>query len=180
MVLKNYKLFNKSKKFNFYNSKKKHLIDFKNINKKINKYNSKIILSEKFINCLMLKGKKSISEKIFFDFLKLLKKSSIKNIIFFFKFSLINSSLILSIYKIKNKKRIIREIPFMLLPKNRIIWAIKNIIKSIKIQSKNCFSTNFKNEIIKILKKNSNILLKRNEVHISSLKNKAFAHFRWF
>lgn len=180
MVLKNYKLFNKSKKFNFYNLKKKHLIDFKNINKKINKYNSKIILSEKFINCLMLKGKKSISEKIFFDFFKLLQKSSIKNIIFFVKFSLINSSLILSIYKIKNKKRIIREIPFILLPKNRIIWSIKNIIKSVKIQSKSCFLVNFKNEIINILKKNSNILLKRNDIHASSIKNKAFAHFRWF
>jgi small subunit ribosomal protein S7 len=171
MVLKNYKLLKK---------KKKYLINFKNINKKINKYNSKTILSEKFINCLMLKGKKGISEKIFFDFFKFLQKSSIKNIIFFLKFSLINSSLILSIYKIKNKKRIIREIPFMLLPKNRIIWSIKNIIKSIKIQSKNCFLVNFKNEIINILKKNSNILLKRNDVHTSSLKNKAFAHFRWF
>jgi small subunit ribosomal protein S7 len=180
MVPKNYKLFNKSKKFNFYNLKKKYLIDFENINKKINKYNSKIILSEKFINCLMLKGKKSISEKIFFDFFKLLQKSSIKNIIFFFKFSLINSSLILSTYKIKNKKRIVREIPFMLLPKNRIIWSIKNIIKSIKILSKNCFLVNFKNEIINILKKNSQVLLKKNDVHTSSLKNKAFAHFRWF
>jgi len=180
MVLKNYKLLHKSKTINYYNLKKKHLIYFKNTNKKINKYNSKIILSEKFINCLMLKGKKSISEKIFFDFFKLLKKSSIKNIIFFFKFSLINSSLILSIYKIKNKKRIIREVPFMLLPKNRIIWAIKTIIKSIKFQSKTGLLVNFKNEIINILKKNSNILLKRNDVHTSSLKNKAFAHFRWF
>ena len=50
----------------------------------------------------------------------------------------------------------------MLLPKNRIIWAIKTIIKSIKFQSKTGLLVNFKNEIINILKKNSNILLKRN------------------
>ena len=79
MVLKNYKLLHKSKTINFYNLKKKHLIYFKNTNKKINKYNSKIILSEKFINCLMLKGKKSISEKIFFDFFKFVKPGQRSN-----------------------------------------------------------------------------------------------------
>jgi ribosomal protein S7 len=84
-----------------------------NLNKKINKFNSNILLSEKFINYLMLKGKKSTSESIFFNIFKLLQKISVKNIIYVIKFSLINSSVIISTYKIKNKKkRIIREIPF--------------------------------------------------------------------
>jgi ribosomal protein S7 len=86
-----------------------------NLNKKINKFNSNILLSEKFINYLMLKGKKSTSESIFFNIFKLLQKISVKNIIYVIKFSLINSSVIISTYKIKNKKkRIIREIPFII------------------------------------------------------------------
>ena len=56
------------------------------LNKKINRFNSNILLSEKFINYLMLKGKKSISESILFNIFRLLQKISIKNIIYLIKF----------------------------------------------------------------------------------------------
>jgi len=50
----------------------------------------------------------------------------------------------------------------MLSPTKRILWFIKNIIKIIKSKSSaNCFVVNFKNEVIKILNKNSEILLKK-------------------
>ena len=152
-----------------------------NLNKKINKFNSNILLSEKFINYLMLKGKKSTSESIFFNIFKLLQKISVKNIIYVIKFSLINSSVIISTYKIKNKKkRIIREIPFIISSKKRIFNAIKLSINFIRLEFKNNFLINYKNEIIKILKKNSDFLIKKDETHSSALKNKAYAHFRWF
>jgi small subunit ribosomal protein S7 len=179
MVQKNYKNNIVNNKFNSYRLKKNKII-FNNLNKKLNKYNSTVLLSEKFIKCLMLKGKKSISEKIFFNIFVLLQTIFTKNIVFFFKCSLINSSLIISTYKIKKKKRILREIPFLLSLNKRIIWAVKNIIKIINLQVKNCFITKFKNEIIKVLKKNSEILVKKNEMHLLALKNKAYAHFRWF
>lgn len=165
MVLKNHKIFKLNKKINKYNS---------------NRFNI-IILSEKFINCLMKKGKKSISEKIFFTLFKLLQKTILKNMIIFFKLSILNSSITFSVHKIKNKKNIIREIPFMLSSVKRVLWAVKNIIKIITINSTNsCFVITFKNEIIKILKKNSEILLKKKEINLYALKHKAYAHFRWF
>jgi small subunit ribosomal protein S7 len=151
------------------------------LNKKINRFNSNILLSEKFINYLMLKGKKSISESILFNIFRLLQKISIKNIIYLIKFSLINSSVIISTYKIKNKKkRIIREIPFILSSKKRIFNSIKLNINFIRSESKNNFLISYKNEILKILKKNSTFLTKKDEIHSSALKNKAYAHFRWF
>jgi len=151
------------------------------LNKKINRFNSNILLSEKFINYLMLKGKKSISESILFNIFRLLQKISIKNIIYLIKFSLINSSVIISTYKIKNKKkRIIREIPFIMSSKKRIFNSIKLNINFIRSESKNNFLISYKNEILKILKKNSTFLTKKDEIHSSALKNKAYAHFRWF
>jgi small subunit ribosomal protein S7 len=151
------------------------------LNKKINRFNSNILLSEKFINYLMLKGKKSISESILFNIFRLLQKISIKNIIYLIKFSLINSSVIISTYKIKNKKkRIIREIPFIMSSKKRIFNSIKLNINFIRSESKNNFLISYKNEILKILKKNSIFLIKKDEIHSSALKNKAYAHFRWF
>lgn len=152
-----------------------------NLNKKINKYNSNFVLSEKFINYLMLKGKKSVSEKIVFHIFRLLHKITIKNIVYLIKFSFINSSIVLSIYKIKNKKkRVIREIPFILSSQKRIVISIKSIINFIRLKPKSSFIINYKTEIIKILKKNSDFLLKKDEIHFSALKNKAYAHYRWF
>lgn len=179
MVQKNYKNFNKTPFVSKYNSKTK-LIQFKNFNNKLNKYNSKVILSHKIINCLMLSGKKNLAEKIFYKTFKLLQKVSLKNSKVVLKFSLLNISPIISVFKKKNKKRIVREIPFLLKPTFRIILAIKNIINMVRKQSYNIFSEHFKNEILFILKKNSEILIKKNELHTYALKNKAFAHFRWF
>jgi len=174
MAQKNYKNFiNKS-------NIQINITQFKNFNNKLNKYNSKIILSDKIINCLMLCGKKNLAEKIFYKIFKLLQKVSLKNSKIVLKFSLLNVSPIISVFKKKNKKRIVREIPFLLKPTLRIILAIKNIINMVKKQSYNIFSEHFKNEIIFILKKNSEILIKKNELHTYALKNKAFAHFRWF
>jgi small subunit ribosomal protein S7 len=174
MAQKNYKNFiNKS-------NIQINITQFKNFNNKLNKYNSKIILSDKIINCLMLCGEKNLAEKIFYKTFKLLQKVSLKNSKIVLKFSLLNVSPIISVFKKKNKKRIVREIPFLLKPTLRIILAIKNIINMVKKQSYNIFSEHFKNDIIFILKKNSEILIKKNELHTYALKNKAFAHFRWF
>jgi ribosomal protein S7 len=68
------------------------------------KNNTTFVLSEKFVNNLMLKGKKNISEKIIFNIFKILQKITVKNSIFIIKFSLLNSSIVLSTYRIKNKK----------------------------------------------------------------------------
>ena len=153
----------------------------KNYNKTYAKNNSNIVLSEKFINYLMLKGKKNISEKIIFNLFSLLQKTSVKNVVYVIKFSLINSSIVLLTYKIKNqKKRIVREIPYILSLKKRIFNAIKLSIIFIRLKLKSNFLITFKNEVLKILKKNSDLLLKKNEIFLSALKNKAYAHFRWF
>jgi small subunit ribosomal protein S7 len=177
MEQKNYKIF--SKTFNKSSFKTKE-INFKSFNKKLNKYNFKVSFSSKMINCLMIKGNKSLVEKLLFKTFKILQESSLKNSNSVVKFSLLNISPILSVFQKKNKKRVLREIPFLLKPTLRLVRAIKSIIKIVKKQSQNSFSENLKNEIINILKKNSDLLVKKNDLHSYALKNKAFAHFRWF
>ena len=145
------------------------------------KNSTNFVLSEKFVNNLMSKGKKSISEKIIFNIFKILQKITVKNSIFIIKFSLLNSSIVLSTYRIKNKKKVVvREIPFILSLQKRTFSIIKVILNFIKFKLKSSFLINFKNEIIKILKKNSDLLLKKEQIFLSVLKNKAYAHFRWF
>jgi small subunit ribosomal protein S7 len=145
------------------------------------KNSTNFVLSEKFVNNLMSKGKKSISEKIIFNIFKILQKTTVKNIIYLIKFSVINSSIVLCTFKIKKKKKgVVREIPFILSLQKRTFSIIKVILNFIKFKLKSSFLINFKNEIIKILKKNSDLLLKKEQIFLSVLKNKAYAHFRWF
>ena len=145
------------------------------------KNSTNFVLSEKFVNNLMSKGKKSISEKIIFNIFKILQKTTVKNIIYVIKFSVINSSIVLCTYKKKKKKKgVVREIPFILSLQKRTFSIIKVILNFIKFKLKSSFLINFKNEIIKILKKNSDLLLKKEQIFLSVLKNKAYAHFRWF
>ncbi len=144
------------------------------------KNSTNFVLSEKFVNNLMSKGKKSISEKIIFNIFKILQKTTVKNIIYVIKFSVINSSIVLCTFKIKKKKGVVREIPFILSLQKRTFSIIKVILNFIKFKLKSSFLINFKNEIIKILKKNSDLLLKKEQIFLSVLKNKAYAHFRWF
>jgi small subunit ribosomal protein S7 len=145
------------------------------------KNSTNFVLSEKFVNNLMSKGKKSISEKIIFNIFKILQKTTVKNIIYVIKFSVINSSIVLCTFKKKKKKKgVVREIPFILSLQKRTFSIIKVILNFIKFKLKSSFLINFKNEIIKILKKNSDLLLKKEQIFLSVLKNKAYAHFRWF
>ena len=71
------------------------------------KNSTNFVLSEKFVNNLMSKGKKSISEKIIFNIFKILQKTTVKNIIYVIKFSVINSSIVLCTFKIKKKKKVL-------------------------------------------------------------------------
>lgn len=145
------------------------------------KNSTNFVLSEKFVNNLMSKGKKSISEKIIFNIFKILQKTTVKNIIYVIKFSVINSSIVFCTFKKKKKKKgVVREIPFILSLQKRTFSIIKVILNFIKFKLKSSFLINFKNEIIKILKKNSDLLLKKEQIFLSVLKNKAYAHFRWF
>jgi small subunit ribosomal protein S7 len=162
------------------NYKRLNLIQFQIFNKKFNNYNYKLPLKNKIVNCLMINGKKQVSEKIFFETLKLLHQSSFKNIKNILKFSLINITPIIAVRQNKKKNRIINEIPFLLNPSLRMTIAIKNIIKNTKKQSNHFFSENLKSEFINILKKNSENLIQKTELQKYALKKKAFTHFRWF
>jgi small subunit ribosomal protein S7 len=150
------------------------------VQKNFNKYNSKFILNYKIINCLMVNGEKQVSEKIFLNTLKLLLQTSSKNIKSILIFSLLKITPIIIVHQNKKKKRIINEIPFLIKRSLRITKAIKNVIKNTKNQSNIFFSEYLKNEIINILKKNSILLLQKEDLQNYALKKKAFSHFRWF
>jgi len=138
-----------------------------------------INLKNKIINHLTLNGNKQTSEKKFNKTLKELNKESIKITKELIRLALIKSSPIFKLHIIKQKKRKkknIKEIPTFISKKNRrTSLAIKFIISTIK-EKKNSFA----NEILNILKNNSETVNKKNISQKQVLKQKRyFSFYRW-
>ncbi len=134
----------------------------------------------KIINIFMVKGLKEISEKNLFNLLKLLNKSNKKKISFLLKNFLIKHSLFLNIKTVKRKKKIFTEIPYLVKPKLRLYFAIKNVLTNIKHKYES-FRNKMMKEIIKVLtKKSSNSFKILEDSYKNAFTKKAFAHYRWF
>lgn len=140
---------------------------------------NQILLKTIIINLSMLKGNKFCSEKHFFKVFNLLQQLSKKNSKKIFQFSVINILPFIGVKIKKKKTRVFYEIPFLLKPTLRIFYAIKTIIENTK-KKKKSFSIEFKEELIKILNRNSDVLKQKEEIHKYSFSKKIFSHFRWF
>lgn len=130
----------------------------------------------------MLSGKKYYSEKDFLKTFKLIQIITKKSFFQILKISIVNTSPFLHIQKQRRnkKKKTFVEIPFLLKPPLRISYCIKNIIKEINKSRTVSFKLQLSNELIKILKKKSEILKTRKESQEYIFSKKAFSHYRWF
>jgi len=143
---------------------------------------------EKFINFLMIHGKKMKAYTIFYESLNLIKKTSIiKNSISF-------SALNIVFQAVENVKpnlevRKVRiagmtyQVPSLLSQKRQETLAIRWIIESAKkrkMQSKLSFSECLSQEIIDAYKKQGQACQKRDELHKIAEANRAYIRYRWW
>jgi len=142
----------------------------------------KLSLKYKVFNYLMVNGNKETCENIFLKSSKILQKSSTKNNQEVIKTSIINSSPVLSIKQIKQKgkKKIVKKYPFLLDFGNRITFAIKFILKTVKEKKSLHLHTNLKEEI-KANSQNFGGAIKRKEdLQKDAILNKKYSYYRWF
>nr|YP_010377331.1 ribosomal protein S7 [Helicotheca tamesis]QYB23018.1 ribosomal protein S7 [Helicotheca tamesis] len=129
----------------------------------------------KFLNKLTFKGKKFKSFNILQNSTKLIQKNSKKNHKKLFQFSVINISPLFNLKTIKKTKKNSKDFPFFINNDVRISIAIKFIGEKTKL-----FKTNLYKEIFMIMKNNSNLFQKKNNITELSYKNKKYANYRWF
>ena len=139
-------------------------------------------MKNKIVTKLMKSGLKFKSEQIYLKSVKTLQKKVQKSHYEIIKLAIVNSSPFANVRKKfnKRKRRVIKEVPYVLTESNRINFAITNILLLVKKRSvKNCIS-NFVEELIQSAKNNSESVLKKNELHKEAFLKKKYAAFRWF
>ncbi len=140
-------------------------------------YNSKLIT--KFINILMLNGKKSIAENILYSSLNILSNKSKKDRLFLLEKAINNVKPIVEV-KSRRVGGTTYQIPVEVKPSRGYTLAIRWIIfYARKRSNKKNMILKLSDELLDAIKKKGFSIKKRDEVHRMAESNKAFAHYRW-
>ncbi|CAL4043970.1 30S ribosomal protein S7 [Buchnera aphidicola] len=132
----------------------------------------------KFINILMVDGKKSIAEVIVYRALKKLSQRIGKSELDIFNLALEN---VRPTVEVKSRRvgGSTYQVPVEVRPVRRNALAMRWIIESARKRSDKSMFLRLSNEISDATENKGNAVKKREEIHRMAEANKAFAHYRW-
>ena len=140
-------------------------------------YKSK--LASKFINCLMLDGKKSTASKVFYDAMSQIgKKINDVEPIDVFETAIGNVKPMLEV----RSKRVggsNYQVPMQVSPKRQLSLAIRWILAASRGKKGKPMSIRLASELMDAYRKEGAAMTTRENVHRMAEANKAFAHFAW-
>jgi len=136
------------------------------------------MLVSKFVNIMMLKGKKSISEQIFYDAMDLIDKKLKKDPMEVFKKAMENVAPILEV-RSRRVGGATYQVPVEVREKRRISLAIRWIVANSRKRSEPTMAERLAGELMDAVKGEGSSVKKREDTHKMAEANKAFAHFRW-
>jgi len=141
------------------------------------KFNSRLVA--KFINSIMLDGKKSTAEQCFYDALDQIGKriADVEPLEVFEK-------------AIENVKPAVEvrsrrvggqsyQVPKPVVPKRQLSLAIRWILKAARSKKGRPFHMRLANELMDAYKREGSAMTQRENVHRMAEANKAFSHFAW-
>lgn len=133
-------------------------------------------LTEKFINCMMTRGKKSIVRQIFTDAMQILKDKGKSNPISVFEKAIDN----VRPTKEVRAKRVggsVYQIPVEVPSKRQTALSIRWIISACRTKKGRSMAEKLALELIDASNETGVAFKKREDVHRMAAANKAFAHF---
>ncbi|HPV14509.1 MAG TPA: 30S ribosomal protein S7 [Candidatus Cloacimonadota bacterium] len=140
------------------------------------KYNDVVLT--KFMNCLMLSGKKSLAEKIVYGAFDLIEQRMKQPPLEVFKTALEN---VRPMVKVVSRRvgGSNYQIPMEVNEKNGRALAFRWIIAFARARSEKTMIEKLAAELMAAYKKEGASIKKREETHRMAEANKAFAHLRW-
>ena len=124
----------------------------------------------KFVNIIMVNGKKEKAEKVLLSTIKLLKKKY-KNPIKIITRALINSKLLLVLH-VKKKRKITQTIPTPILEKKQLKYGMVNIINVTKKNKKIPMHLRLLQEFINISNNKGTIIDNKKQIYKSAEQHK--------
>lgn len=140
------------------------------------KHNS--VLVAKFINGLMVGGKKSVAERIFYTALDLIEKQTKKNGLEVFEKAIENVKPILEV-RSRRVGGATYQVPIEVRMNRKQALALRWIIQYSKARSGKSMAEKLAAELIAASNNEGASIKKREDTHKMAEANKAFAHFRW-
>jgi small subunit ribosomal protein S7 len=136
------------------------------------------LLVSKFVNIMMLKGKKSISEQIFYEAMDVIDKKLKKDPMEVFKKAMENVAPILEV-RSRRVGGATYQVPVEVREKRRVSLAIRWIVANSRKRSEPTMAERLAGEFMDAFKGEGSSVKKREDTHKMAEANKAFAHFRW-
>jgi small subunit ribosomal protein S7 len=134
------------------------------------------VLVGKFISNLMLKGKKSVAEKIVYDAFEIIHERTKKGGLNIFEQAIKNVSPLVEL-KSKRVGGANYQVPIPVAGERRIILAIRWIKTAVGAKKGKKMAEKLADELMDASNKTGSAMKKREDVHRMAEANKAFAHF---
>ena len=144
------------------------------------KFNDQLVT--RFVNNLMLDGKKSIAFKVFYDALELIEQrkgeEEEKSALEIWKDGLSN---VMPHVEVRSKRvgGATFQIPMQIRPDRKVSLAIKWLILHTRKRNEKTMAQRLAAEVIAAAKEEGAAVKKRTDVHKMAEANKAFSHFRF-
>jgi small subunit ribosomal protein S7 len=132
----------------------------------------------KFINSLMLDGKKSTAERIFYDAMQVIEEKTGQPAINVFKQALNNVKPVIEV-KSRRVGGATYQVPVEVRPERRNALAQKWIITYSRARGDKTMSDRLANELMAAARNEGSAIKKKEDTHRMAEANKAFAHYRW-
>jgi small subunit ribosomal protein S7 len=132
----------------------------------------------KFINSLMLDGKKSTAERIFYDAMQVIEEKTGQPAINVFKQAVNNVKPVIEV-KSRRVGGATYQVPVEVRPERRNALALKWLITYARARGDKSMSERLANELMAAARNEGAAIKKKDDTHRMAEANKAFAHYRW-
>ena len=140
------------------------------------KYNSRLV--SKFINVLMVDGKKSVAEKVLYGAMDMLHAKTGQDPLKVFKDAIDNVRPALEV-KSRRVGGATYQVPSDIRPERRLALAFRWIISYARGRSEKTMKAKLAGELLDAFNNTGSSVKKKEDTHKMAEANKAFAHYRW-
>ena len=135
-------------------------------------------LITKFVNCMMIQGKKSVAEGAFYGGLEIVKDRAKEDPVKIFKKAMDNVKPILEV-KSRRVGGATYQVPIEVPQDRRTSLAIRWIILNARSRGEKTMREKLAAEILDASNNRGGAVKKKEDTHRMAEANKAFAHYRW-
>ncbi len=132
----------------------------------------------KFINTLMLDGKKSVAEAIFYEAMRKIEERTGQPAMNVFRQALSNARPVLEV-RSRRVGGATYQVPMEVLPRRRDSLARRWLVQFARARAGKTMADRIAGELLDASRGDGGAVRKKEDVHRMAEANKAFAHYRW-